>query len=51
MRDEEKEENDPALSAQLDYFSHAKLDDIDSKKMIFEGHPVNCLYSRSASKK
>lgn len=47
---EEKEENDATLSTQMDYFSDAKLDDIDSKK-IFEGQPVNYLYSRSASRK
>jgi len=45
-----EEENDAILDAQLDYFSDARLGDIDSKKKVFKGQPNN-FYSRFASRK
>jgi len=45
-----EEENDVILHAQLDYFSDARLGDIDSKKEVFKGQPSN-FYSRFASRK
>lgn len=48
--EEEKEESDATLGAQLDYFPDARLGDIDSKKEVFEGQPSN-LCPRFASRK